>query len=302
MTPGDRVLVSILNFRQPEEALEAAESFRAQTHPGVVVQILDNGSADGSLERLARGPSRVVETGANLGYTGGNNRALEQGLAEGYDFVVVANADVRVDSDAVAKLVETARSAPRAGVVGAVETDFATGRVRATGATVFPGWAFRFQWPVDESGGPRRRVAFVQGALVLFTRRALEAGVRFDENLFMFFDEVELGWALADADLEAWVDLRVHVRHRNRPDSFRELTGYFMQRNRVYLARKRFPKWKAALFAAYAALVEVPAKWIVRTAQGHRAFARACRRGLADGLARRMGRGRLDELDRKSVV
>jgi GT2 family glycosyltransferase len=297
VTPGNRVLVSILNFRQPEEALEAAENFRAQTHPDVVVQILDNGSADGSLERLrSSGVSvEVIETGANLGYTGGNNRALERGVAGGYDFVIVANADVRVDSDAVARLVETALASPRAGVVGAVETDFATGRVRATGATAFPGWAFRFQWPTDESGGPSRRVAFVQGALVLFTRRALEAGVRFDENLFMFFDEVELGWALADAGLEAWVDLRVRVRHRNRPDSFRELTGYFMQRNRVYLARKRFPKWKAALFAAYASLVEVPAKWIVRTTQGHRAFARACRLGLADGLAGRMGRGRLDE-------
>lgn len=301
MTDTPRVLVSILHYRQPAEALDAAESFRAQSHPAMVVQILDNGSGDGSLERLKSGSSgtgvRIVETGENLGYTGGNNRALEQGLSEGYDLVLIANADVLVESDAVAKLVETAGAATRAGVIGGVEVDFASGRVRTTGGTRFPDWRFRFRWPVSDPGGEvRRRLAFVQGALVLFTRAALEAGVRFDERLFMFYDEVELGWALADSGLEAWVDLRVPYRHRNRPDSFRELTGYFMQRNRVYLARKRFPFWKRALFFAWAAIVELPAKLLVRTAQGHGSFARACRLGFVDGVAGRMGRGRLDEV------
>jgi GT2 family glycosyltransferase len=298
-----RVLVSILNYRQPEESLDAARSFRAQNHPDTVVQILDNGSGDGSVERFRAQASslgvRVAETGENLGYTGGNNRALEQGLREGFDLVVVANSDVLVEPDAITSLVETSRVSPRVGVVGGVEVDHASGRVRTTGGTRFPDWRFRFRWPVEDLSAvrePRRRVAFVHGALVGFTRAALESGVRFDERLFMFYDEVELGWALADARLEAWVDLRVPYRHRNRPDSFRELTGYFMQRNRVYLARKRFPLWKRALFLAWVALAELPAKLVVRSAQGHRAFARACRMGFADGLAGRMGRGRLEEV------
>jgi GT2 family glycosyltransferase len=186
------------------------------------------------------------------------------------------------------------------GVVGGVEVDYASGRVRTTGGTRFPDWRFRFRWPVspgDRASEPRRRVAFVQGALVGFTRAALAAGIRFDERIFMFYDEVELGWALADAGFEAWVDLRVPYRHRNRPDSFRALTGYFMQRNRVYLANKRFPLWKRTLFLAWVALVELPAKLVVRTLQGHRAFARACRLGFVDGLARRMGRGRLEDVE-----
>lgn len=295
-----RVLVSILHFDQPEEASAAARSFSDQTHPGTDVQVLDNGSAAESLARLRRlAPGVAVrESGANLGYTGGNNIALEQGTREGYDAVLVANSDVVVERDTIACLVETALAQKRAGVVGGVELDGRTGAVRTTGSTRFPDWRFRFRWHAEEpaAGVPRRRVAFVQGALVFFTRRALECGVRFDDRLFMFFDEVELGWALADAGLEAWVDHRVRYRHNNRPESFRNLTGYFQQRNRLYLARKRFPFWKSALYVLYASAVELPAKILVRALQGHAAFARACWRGHVDALAGRMGRGRLDEI------
>lgn len=292
------VLVSILNYNSFEPTLEAIASFRAQTYPAMTLQMVDNASTTDCVERIAKAfpDLSIVRSSSNLGYTGGNNLALEKGIAEGFDYVLICNEDIAVGPDAVAHLVETARSRPDAGVVGGVEVDYETGRPRATGGTRFPDWRFRIRWPVDAApaGLPSARVLYVQGALVMFTRAALEAGIRFDDALFIYWDEIELGYQLRDKGLAAHVDHRVEVRHRNKPASLSIRTGYLQQRNRTYLAKKYFRGWKKWAYLAYSNMVEIPGKLLVRTAQGHGRFARACLLGQWDGLRGRMGKGRLE--------
>jgi GT2 family glycosyltransferase len=292
------VLVSILNYNSFEPTIEAIESFRAQTYPAMKLQMVDNASTTDCVERIERifPDLEIVRSGSNLGYTGGNNLALERGIAEGFDYVLICNEDISVDRDAVAHLVETARNRPDAGVLGAVEVDYETGRPRATGGTRFPDWRFRMRWPVDPApaGAPSARVLYVQGALVMFSRAALEAGIRFDDALFIYWDEIELGYQLREKGLAAYVDHRVLVRHRNKPATFTIRAGYLQQRNRLYLATKYFRGWKRWAYLAYSNLLEIPVKLLVRTAQGHGGFARACLLGQWDGLRGRMGKGRLE--------
>jgi GT2 family glycosyltransferase len=292
------VLVSILNFNSFEPTLETIAAFRAQGYRDMHLQMIDNGSTTDCVARIRQEfpDLDIVCSPSDLGYTGGNNLALERGLAEGYDAVIICNEDIAVEPDAVEFLMETASTNADAGVVGGVETDYETRRVRTTGGTEFPDWRLRVRWPVEETpqGRPWRKVVFAQGALVLFTRRALERGLRFDDRLFLYWDEIDLGYALRDLGLAAYVDHRVRVRHSNAPASLSVRTGYFQQRNRVYLANKHFRGWKKWGYLAYSSLLEVPAKLLVRTAQGHGGFARACLLGQWDGLRGRMGKGRLD--------
>jgi GT2 family glycosyltransferase len=293
-----RVLVSILNYNSLEHTIEAIESFRAQTYPNMHLQMIDNASTTDCVPRIrARFPDLdVVAAGSNLGYTGGNNLALERGVAEGFDHVLVCNEDIVVAPDAVTNLVETAEANRDAGVVGGVEVDYESGTVRTTGGRRFPDWRCRFRWPVDPAPEvpPWTRVLYVQGALVLFTGPALALGVRFDDRLFIYWDEIELGYELKERGLAAYVDHRVAVRHRNKPGSFSIRSGYLQQRNRAYLAAKRFSRSKSWLYLAYSSLVEVPLKAVVRTFQGHPRFALACLLGQWDGLTGRMGKGRLE--------
>ena len=292
------VLVSILNYNSFEPTLDAIASFRAQTYPAMKLQMVDNASTTDCVERIEKvfPDLAIVRSPSNLGYTGGNNLALEKGLAEGFDYVLICNEDIAVGPDAVAHLVETARSRPDAGVLGGVEVDYETGRPRTTGGTRFPDWRFRIHWPVDPPfpGVPWSRVLYVQGALVMFTRRALLSGIRFDDALFIYWDEIELGYQLRERGLAAYVDHRVRVRHHNKPAALSIRTGYLQQRNRLYLATKYFRGWKKWAYLAYSNLLEVPGKLLVRTAQGHGGFARACLLGQWDGLRGRMGKGRLE--------
>jgi GT2 family glycosyltransferase len=187
---------------------------------------------------------------------------------------------------------------PDAGVVGGVEVDFESGQIRTSGGLSWPDWRYRFRWSREEEAGSvgDSRVRFVQGALVLFSRRALALGVRFNEDLFMYWDEIDLGWTLREKGLGAYVDRRVRYRHRNQPLSLGVAAGYLQQRNRAFLARKHFSWPKLLGFLLYSTLFEVPLKAVVRSLQGHPRFGMACVLGHWDGLRGRMGKGRIEKL------
>jgi GT2 family glycosyltransferase len=60
-----------------------------------------------------------IQTGANLGYTGGNNRGLEYAQAEGADYALILNPDtIVIDPDFVSRMVEHLEEQPQVGIAG----------------------------------------------------------------------------------------------------------------------------------------------------------------------------------------
>lgn len=283
-----RVLVSVLAYNSPEKTVETLRSLRRQTHPDFRLLLIDNSPGDDTAERAAREfPGlEVRRMPENRGYTGGNNFALDLARAEGFDCLLLATHDVEVEPRALEYLLETAASRPDAGVVGAVEFDPQTGRERASAGGVYSKWLSRLSWesaPPSETKNPRE-VFCVHGAFMLLTARALAAGVRMDESLFMYFDEVDLGFRLREKGLPALVDRRVVFRHNRGPETFEPRVGRLMQRNRLYVARKHGRWFQALFYALYSTLFELPAKVFVRSLQGRARFALACVVGQLEGL------------------
>jgi N-acetylglucosaminyl-diphospho-decaprenol L-rhamnosyltransferase len=270
--------------------VETLRSLRRQSCPNFHLLLVDNASQDG-LPELARREFPGLEVRRlpeNRGYTGGINFALDLARKEGYDCLLAATHDVEVGPRALEQLLETAAAHPEAGVVGAVEFDPRTGRERASAGGVYSKWLSRLSWesaPAAELPAPRE-VFCVHGALLLLTKSALAAGVRMDENLFMYFDEVDLGFQLGEKGLRALVDRRVVFRHNRGPETFAPWVGRLMQRNRLYVARKHTRWFQMLFYALYSSLLELPAKVVFRSLQGRARFALACVAGQLDGLRR----------------
>ena len=90
----DRVVAVVLNWNGGEETAECLRSLRALE--GAVPQIVlaDNGSTDGSVEALLEEDPEltVLRFGENLGYAGGNNRAMRHAFGElGAEWVCLVN-------------------------------------------------------------------------------------------------------------------------------------------------------------------------------------------------------------------
>ena len=110
------VSVIIVNWNAGA-ALEACVQSLVAGGDGRDVVLVDNGSTDGSLERVrAAFPDLVVvETGTNLGFAAGANRGA--GVARG-DVLVFLNPDARLLPGALRTLVAALLGAPAAGIAG----------------------------------------------------------------------------------------------------------------------------------------------------------------------------------------
>jgi N-acetylglucosaminyl-diphospho-decaprenol L-rhamnosyltransferase len=160
------------------------------------VIVVDNGSQDGTGELLAaRFPEvRVVAFPENRGFAAAVNAGIAAGDAE---VVVLVNNDVECDGQFVAALA-TALRADRVGMAAGVLLVPGRQRVDSYGVEVdrtlsaFPRFADA-AWP---AGLHDRCLAMPSGGAAAYRREALEAVGGFDERLFAYMEDVDLGLRL----------------------------------------------------------------------------------------------------------
>jgi N-acetylglucosaminyl-diphospho-decaprenol L-rhamnosyltransferase len=207
---AQRIDAVVVNYNAREELLECVRSLRAD---GVAdITVVDNGSMDGSGVSLAAADPEAsfIETGANLGYGGAANRGMAQGDRE---LVLVCNADVVVRPGTLAALASALDANPRLGLVGPQlinpdGTVYPSARtfpslVDAIGhgflGLVAPRNRFsRSYRMLDWDHAGRREVDWVSGSCFVARRRALDELAGFDESYFMYMEDVDLCWRLAD--------------------------------------------------------------------------------------------------------
>jgi GT2 family glycosyltransferase len=284
-----RVLVSVLGYNSPDNTIQTLRSLRRQSYPNYHLLLIDNASDEGVLRRVARAfpDLEIRRLPENSGYTGGNNFALRLAREGNYDCLLISTHDVEVGPRAVEYLVETAAAHVDVAAVGGVELDPRTGRARASAGGSYSKWFSRLVWKSARpaEGGREWQGAFcVHGAFLLLTKQALSQDVRMDEHLFMYFDEVDLGFQFREKGLRALVDRRVTFTHKRDTQTPSPWTGYLMQRNRMYVVRKHGRWFHMLFYALYSSLFEVPLKFVVRSLQGRAGFSFACLKGQLDGL------------------
>jgi GT2 family glycosyltransferase len=292
MSATKRVLVSVLNFNVVDDTITTLKCLERQTYGGYDLELVDNASTNDAVTRIraAMPHITVIRNDVNSGYSGGMNTILKRGLAAGYDFVVVCNNDIEVEPEAIAQLVAAANAHEDAGLVGGVDVDYFNGKVRAVGGTRFSLWRLRIDWSADVSGDASSEREYVQGAIILFTRKALTVGVTMDENLFMYYEEADVGFQLRRHGLRSYVANAFHFHHKANRRFLDVRGGYYQQRNRVYMVRKYGKFYHLWWHIAYAVLFELPAKIVLRSAQGHGGYALACVTGFRDGVLGRTGK------------
>jgi len=89
-----RVLVIILNWKQPETTIECVRTVQAM-QPAPEILVIDNGSGDGSAEKMQAELTglTILALPKNLGFAGGCNVGLKQAIEQGFNYALLLNND-----------------------------------------------------------------------------------------------------------------------------------------------------------------------------------------------------------------
>jgi GT2 family glycosyltransferase/glycosyltransferase involved in cell wall biosynthesis len=197
--PKGDVAAVVLNYRTSEQTWLAARMLETSaTRPRRIV-VVDNGSGDGSAERLRESlPGvEVIALESNLGFSGGCNAGLRAVLTGAPAFALLVNSDVVMRPDALDALLSAAAEHPGAGVLAPVllsreEPDriasagiafhAATGRMRHRAAGR----------PMPLLQPPHAHdVDAVSGAVMLIRTEVLRRVGLLDERYFFSFEDID---------------------------------------------------------------------------------------------------------------
>ena len=204
-----RTLAVVLNWCAEEDSAACVASLLADETPGLELLIADSASPDGSGDRLAaRFPGvAYLQTGANLGYAGGNLLAMEWALARGFDYVLVINDDAEVRPGCVGALIAALEGDARAAACAPTVVHGGDEQVVWWGGGRFVpykalGVHHHYGAPVSSlpvGDGSPVPVTFLSGCVVLFRLSALRAHGGFRAEYFAYVEDAEWSWRLTQA-------------------------------------------------------------------------------------------------------
>jgi GT2 family glycosyltransferase len=241
---------------------ECLLSLAKQTWTGFRTVVIDN-SGQGVAQRVNLHGATVIENPTNAGFGGAINQVWRSTRSE---FVATINDDAVADEHWLESMMRSAIKHPIAGMFasqvrlrnddGEPEVlDSAGMRIAIDGSSKQRGhsaWPCRFSSEVP--------VLCPSGSAAVYRRAMLDETGSFDDRFFLYCEDTDLGLR---AQRLGWGCMYVPdaiVRHRYSHSAGRvsELKAFLVERNRLYLVVKNYPRWQAVR-----AVVAAPVRYLL---------------------------------------
>jgi N-acetylglucosaminyl-diphospho-decaprenol L-rhamnosyltransferase len=271
VTDVSEITAVLVSWNVRDLLLRCIASLKADGITKIVV--IDNASKDDSVAAVrAHEPDvDLVALDHNTGFGGGVNRAIARTSSE---LVLVTTPDVLVEPGSTKVLLAAIESAPDIGLVAP--------QIKTPDGVMYPsvrrfpslldatGHAFlHFLWPsnpfsrrykmVDWDHGSAADVDWVACTHLLVRREAWDAVHGFDEQFFMFVEDVDLCWRLHEAGWRVRYEPAAVVEHEISASA--DQTPYRMiavhHRSIYRFNRKRAKGWRRALLPVIAVALTV---------------------------------------------
>lgn len=235
------VSVVLVNFRGADDTIECVRGLQALNWDSDLLEIVivENGSGDDSLTRLKQLGDDVtlVESAENLGFTGGCNLGVAKSTGE---YVAFLNNDAKPHVDWIKEAINTFATGSDIGAVASKVLDWDGVNVDFVDAAVtWYGMGYKPHAGEKDRGGwdDEKDVLFGTGAAMFMKATIFEELGGFDDNFFMFYDDVDLGWRLNLLGYRFRFQpksLAFHKHHAsmNKFGNFRE--EYLLERNALF--------------------------------------------------------------------
>jgi GT2 family glycosyltransferase len=253
-----KVSIITVNFNGTAVTAELLRSLEKITYPTIEVVVVDNSNKEPGHQLPIDFPwIKYLETGANLGFAGGNNRGME--IATG-DYFFLLNNDTEVDPGFLEPLVDRMESDKKIGVVcpkilyfdepdtiqfaGFLPINPVTGRGFSIGH-------FEKDQGQHDVARPTSRA---HGAAMMYSREAFEKVGMMAELFFLYYEEMDYCERFKRAGYTIWYEPKSRVWHKESMSTGKgsTLKTHYYSRNRLlYLRRNTFGFQKFLMFIYY---------------------------------------------------
>ncbi len=242
-----------LNYKKPELTLDCLSSLYLQ-HKNELesdvfeVIVVDNKSDDGSVEVLEKEVKKhtyknihVIASKENNGFGAGNNLGVQS--AKG-DYIVFLNNDTQVLDQGLKNMVTYMKEHEEVGILGG-QLHNANGSLQAsTGKFYTPFFALmlllgmqRFGL-LDKSPKTIQKVDWVKGGLLMMKKSTFEKIGRFDEQIFMYTEDMELCYRARKMGIDSYFFPEVMIVHKEYGSTNRTFAIENIYKNLPYFYRK----------------------------------------------------------------
>jgi len=114
-----QLAIILVNWNGTEDTINCIESLYKSTFKDYIIIVVDNGSDEPQIQKLidCDFDITIIQTGENLGYTGGNNVGIDYALNKNSKYVLLLNNDTYIATDALENMVISADSDKTIGVL-----------------------------------------------------------------------------------------------------------------------------------------------------------------------------------------
>lgn len=219
-------------------------ALRRQTYPHLEIFLVDNGSTDETVELTRREfpEVKIIALDRNMGYAGAVNRGIERSTGE---IIVALNNDTEVAPAWAQAMVDTLQVHADAGIVASKMLLFDR---RDTFHSAGDGFGTdgipinRGVWQKDK--GQFNQDIFIFGGCggaVAYRRSMLDDIGLFDEDLFMYLEDVDLNWRAQLAGYRAVFAPDAIVYHHLSATGGGVIASYYTGRNTIFVLAKDLP-------------------------------------------------------------
>jgi GT2 family glycosyltransferase len=185
------VYVLIVNYNGRHWLQDCLQSLYAAKYDNFAVLLIDNNSADGSVEFVKSNFSqtKIIVNESNLGFCEGNNIGIIEAFQAQAQYVVLLNNDTKVTENWLTELVTVGENNSEIGVLGAVQTTYSGTEFNSWTNTVAKEHLAELSKP--ETARQWIPMRWVEGSCFAIKRHIIEEIGMLDPIYFMYYEEID---------------------------------------------------------------------------------------------------------------
>jgi len=237
--------VIVLNYNAGDLLLNCIDSLKKSTYANLEILVVDNISSDGSQRKCKeKFPDiKLIQNEKNLGYCGGNNIGIKEAKGE---FIVILNPDTIVEPNCIKELIlaheKFGDGLYQPKILSLNEENI----IQSTGNMLH---VFGFGFARDKGNRITdkkeevEKIGYASGTCLFTSRKVIEKVGLLDEFLFLYHDDLDLGWRAAQIGINSYYvpDSKIfHVESYSLKWSAKKF--YWLERNRKYCLLTHYSK------------------------------------------------------------